>query len=162
MAQIILRVANTTEAQSLATAIVKFHEEGKKVVLTCLGVVALGVAAKAVILSNEQMAREGFVLSCYLSYRDMLAIKPETEGEEVTVVAIRLQRQEVGSLWAAKHQEIRGNAESASLQMNFVKRSQLTPLASEEVGSHEWVAMKQTLSSQAFTSNTRTPPSQTA
>ncbi len=56
-----LKVANGTPVQALATAIVKYTEEGKYVYLSCIGVQAVAQAAKAVAAANGQTAPNGYV-----------------------------------------------------------------------------------------------------
>jgi stage V sporulation protein SpoVS len=56
-----LKVAATTDVQYLATSIVRNTEEGKQVILSCIGVQPQSQAVKAVAIANGHVAPQGFV-----------------------------------------------------------------------------------------------------
>lgn len=93
--EIELKVANTTPVQVLATAIAKNIEEGKKVLLRCIGVQAVSQCQKAVAAANSKLAPQG----SYLATVPFFSVeKIERDGTpcEITVMKFRVIRRQVG------------------------------------------------------------------
>ena len=84
-----LRVAGSTDTQLLATSLVKNEEEGKRVVLQCIGVAPISQALKAVALANGQVAPNGFVFTATPTFATVRFPDRDTQ-ELVERVAIRL------------------------------------------------------------------------
>jgi stage V sporulation protein SpoVS len=58
-----LRVGAQTDVKTLATALVKYNEEGNRVTLSCIGVPSTLQAMKAVAAANGQVAPRGYFFS---------------------------------------------------------------------------------------------------
>lgn len=57
-----LRVAGSTQAPTLATAILRFLDEGRIVYLECIAPVTVHIAMKAVAIANGEAGQQGKVL----------------------------------------------------------------------------------------------------
>lgn len=88
--EVILRVAKVTELHQLATAMRKYHEEGARVVLSCVGVQTVNQAVKATAIANSYTAPNGFVfLLLPTFYMDKDRDNPNVERNVIRLVLIK-------------------------------------------------------------------------
>lgn len=97
-----LRVGNATSAQALAYAIYRYTEEECEVSLTCLGVLAVYQAVKAVVQANKLGIEHGYLFYVLPFYKTEPALRPTSSGEERTILVFRVKKFPVGGLWAAE------------------------------------------------------------
>lgn len=83
-----LRVAAGTGTHVLATSIVKNFEEGKRVVLSCIGVKSQSQALKAVAVANGYVAPKGFVFVMLPSFH-VTRFPDKDQGCVVEKTAVR-------------------------------------------------------------------------
>lgn len=57
----ILKVSNRTDVHKLAHSIVATEQEGKRVVISCIGVMTINQAVKAIAVANGKTAPRGYV-----------------------------------------------------------------------------------------------------
>ena len=125
-----LKVGAATDPAKLSHAVFKYTEEGKHVILTCLGVASLGVGIKSIILANRQSVTQGYFFLVTPSYQTQAALRPEYPFEERTLIVLKLKKAELG-LWAGSPSR-RGSAESRRLPPPLELPSPSTLLTSAE------------------------------
>lgn len=84
-----LRVSNGTPAKSLATTVLRFFDEGKRVALSCIGAQAAANALKAVAIANSELASQGKFFAVIPMF-DVRRTQDRTTGQEIELTAIRL------------------------------------------------------------------------
>ncbi len=84
-----LRVSNGTPVKALATAILRYFEEGKKVQLSIIGAQAAAQALKAVASANGEAGQQGKFFAIVPSF-DMKTINDRHTNQEIELTAIRL------------------------------------------------------------------------
>jgi stage V sporulation protein SpoVS len=88
-----LRVAGQTATGALASAIVKNIDDGKRVVLSCIGCMPTLLAAKAVAAANGLIAPHGYVLYMLPTFH----VTKFPHNEERTAMHFVLVKQRIGS-----------------------------------------------------------------
>lgn len=92
-----LKVASTTDVQLLATSIVKNSEEGKAVVLSCIGVQPQSQASKAVAIANGHVAPQGYIfLMCPSFHVTRFPDRVKQEMVERTAIRYALIKYYIG------------------------------------------------------------------
>lgn len=88
-----LRVASSTNIQYLATSIVKYFQEGRRVQISAIGVVPISTAIKALIIANGKVAPEGrvFVMVPYF-FTDDVDNRESGLTEQKTVIKLSVYR----------------------------------------------------------------------
>ena len=86
--QISLRVSNSTPAKTLATAILRYLDEDRQVVLSCIGPFPQAQALKAVGIANGEMAQQGRLLAVVPAFEEK-KIHDRDTGREVEMTAMR-------------------------------------------------------------------------
>lgn len=84
-----LRVANETPIQNLATAMVRYIEEGRHVTLSCIGAQSISQAVKAVAISHGTTAPGGKLLAIIPTF-NVKDIKDKFSQQMVETTALRL------------------------------------------------------------------------
>jgi stage V sporulation protein SpoVS len=88
-----LRVSNGTPVQALATSILRYFEEGRKVALSCIGAQAAAQALKACAVANGEAGQQGKFFAIVPSF-DVKKVRENrpgpTQGDEIELTAIRL------------------------------------------------------------------------
>jgi stage V sporulation protein S len=84
-----LRVSNGTPAKGLATSILRYMEDGKRVALSCIGPQTLNQAIKAVAIANGEAAPGGSMLIIIPSF-DTKHFPDRSSGLDVEVTAMKL------------------------------------------------------------------------
>lgn len=79
--EIVLRVAGDTIVEHLATSVVKYIEEGYRVVMACIGCMPIMQATKAVAVANSRTGPHGFFLSMLPSFN--IVRFPDKETREI-------------------------------------------------------------------------------
>ena len=93
-----LRVAGNTDTKMLASCIVKNHEDGRRVFLSCIGVASISQAFKAVAVANGFVAPQGYVLVMLPSfYVARFMDKESKEMIDRTAMRISVLKQRMGS-----------------------------------------------------------------
>ena len=86
-----LRVSNGTNVKQLATAILRFMEEGKKVSLACIGPQSQSQALKAVAVANGEMAPQGKILLVLPAFDvKVFADKDTRNSVEMTAIILHV------------------------------------------------------------------------
>ena len=65
-----LRVSSSTQVKQLATSILRNLDEGRALVIACIGMHPLNTAMKAVSVANGEAAQNGFLLSLVPSFKE--------------------------------------------------------------------------------------------
>ena len=84
-----LRVGGSTNVHHLAKSIVKSIEEGKQIILSCIGLPAISVAVKSVAVANGHTAPQGNVLYMLPSFQ-LKAFADKETGKMIEMTAVRL------------------------------------------------------------------------
>ena len=84
-----LRVGNATQAKTLATSILRYREEGRSIVLSCIGAVALSNGVKAVAMANGELAQQGMFLSVVPGFCTK-PLRDRDTGQTIEMTSIRL------------------------------------------------------------------------
>lgn len=84
-----LTVGRATEAPRLATAILRFFEEGKRPVLSCIGAESIAVGVKAVAIANGEAAPQGVLLQIHPAFQQKRFPDRRT-FQQVEMTAMRL------------------------------------------------------------------------
>lgn len=88
-----LRVSSTTNVHFLATAMVKYFQEGYRVQISCIGVVPISIAMKAIAVAEGKVSPEGFTLAAVpLFYSDDVTNRDNGLLEKKTVMRFCLYR----------------------------------------------------------------------
>ena len=138
----LLKVGAATCPAKLSHAVFKYTEEGKQVVLTCLGVASLGVGIKSIILANRQTVTQGYFFLVTPSYQTQAALRPEYPAEERTVVVLKLKKAEL-SLWAGASVSRKVSAEKGryvptsakpfpNMQLRFTEATRETAVSTQQ------------------------------
>lgn len=90
-----LRVANSTDVRYLATAILRYLDEGKRVYLSCIGVQTISQACKSVAVANGELAPQGYVLTLLPTFQ-VRNFEDNGETVERTVLRFSLHEQAIG------------------------------------------------------------------
>jgi stage V sporulation protein SpoVS len=85
-----LRVAADTDVQHLATAIVRYNDEGSKVHLSCIGVHSISQGVKATAIANGKVAPAGFIYLLLPAF-DMTHFRDNQTQEMVERTVLKLQ-----------------------------------------------------------------------
>lgn len=84
-----LRVSGSTQTRALATSILRYFDEGRRVALSCIGAQAASQALKAVAVANGELATQGKLLAIVPTF-DLRRQADRVTGEEIELTAIRL------------------------------------------------------------------------
>lgn len=84
-----LRVSSTTSAPDLAIASLRYFEEGKKVVLSCIGARSIAEGVKAVAIANGEAAQQGKLMLALPAF-ELKQVEDQATGKMVELTAIRL------------------------------------------------------------------------
>lgn len=84
-----LRVSGATQTRPLATSILRYFDEGRRVALSCIGAQAAAQALKAVACANGELASQGRLLAIIPTF-DIRRQADRVTGEEIELTAIRL------------------------------------------------------------------------
>jgi len=92
------RVSNKTSVHDLATGIQRHVEEGKSVVLSCMGVAPNSTAVKAVAVANGRVAPQGFVFLIMPAFGSAMVTNKDHQGEvERTTIRHQIVKYIVGT-----------------------------------------------------------------
>lgn len=79
--EIVLKVAKDTVVEHLATSVVKYIEEGYRVVMACIGCMPIMQATKAIAVANSRTGPHGFFLSMLPAFQ--VVHFPDKETREI-------------------------------------------------------------------------------
>lgn len=88
--EIVLKVSNSTNVHKLATSVERNAAEGKRVVISCVGVQSISQAIKSVAIVNGQVAPQGFVfLLLPFFHMESSRDRPQAEHTVMRFVVIK-------------------------------------------------------------------------
>ena len=85
-----LRVSNGTPVKTLATAILRYLEEKKRVRLSCIGAQSLSQAIKAIAIANGEAASGGSLLALIPSFQTKHFVDRGDSTQQVEMTAVNL------------------------------------------------------------------------
>lgn len=84
-----LRVSNGTPSKALATSILRYLDDGKRVTLSCIGAQCLNQAVKAVAIANAEAASGGHMLVVIPSF-ETRSFPDRNTGEPLEMTGMSL------------------------------------------------------------------------
>ena len=83
-----LRVSKKTSSRSLATAILRHFDDGRRVVLSCIGASSLSQGIKSVAIAMGETCPQGDIL-CVVPAFDIKRLEDRDSGEDIDMTAIK-------------------------------------------------------------------------
>lgn len=90
--EFVFRVSNGTDVHKLATSIVRSTDEGKRVIVACVGVQTISQAVKSVAIANGRTASRGFVFFMLPVFH----VNRLEDGVEHTVIRFHIVKHLIG------------------------------------------------------------------
>lgn len=85
-----LRVSNGTPVKTLATAILRYLDDRKRVKLSCIGPQSLSQAIKAIAIANGEAASGGYLLALIPSFETKHFADRQDAEKQVEMTALNL------------------------------------------------------------------------